>query len=123
MELQTTAVNTRAALEVVGWIFCLRDLPLFCGITSTPESRADRATFSRVKSALAANPEHEFADVQVVTLNGVPRFERRRRLERSTSPGWNIVLHVESVLAVANMITVANQVECPVIKPRQIPQL
>lgn len=73
-----------------------------------PESAADRATSSRVRSALARNSEYRLTNVQVVTLHGVPYLSGVVASEAQRRRAGDIALHVEGVLAVANLITVTN---------------
>jgi len=66
----------------------------------------DRATSSRVRSALSTNPEYKFDLVNVVTFKGEVQLSGFVNAKAQKSTAGDIAKNVEGVKQVANNITV-----------------
>jgi len=81
-----------------------------CTSQQSTESRGqhvdDRATSSRVRTALATNPEYKFDLVNVVTFKGEVQLSGFVNAKAQKSTAGDIAKNVEGVKEVANNITV-----------------
>jgi hyperosmotically inducible protein len=114
MEMKRISKNKITTLKILGLITCFGTLSLV-GLTgcagdhysqSTGEHIDDRATSSRVKSALGANPEYKFAEVNVATFKGRVQLSGFVNAKAQKSTAGDIAKDVEGVKEVANNITV-----------------
>src|SRR5579862_941835 len=112
--MRTISKSKITTLKLAGLITCLGALSLV-GLTgcvgdrdsqSTGERIDDRSTSSRVRSALATNPEYKFDRVNVVTFNGEVQLSGFVHAKAQKSTAGDIVKKVEGVKEVANNITI-----------------
>lgn len=106
--------NKITTLKLLGLITCFGAMSLV-GLTgcagdrysqSTGEHIDDRATSSRVKSALGANPEYKFDEVNVTTFKGTVQLSGFVDAKAQKGMAGDITKNVEGVRQVANNITV-----------------
>ncbi len=112
--MNRTSKNRITTLKIFGLITCLGTLSL-TGLTgctsdhysqSTGEHMDDRATSSRVRSALATNPEYKFDLVNVVTFKGEVQLSGFVNAKAQKLTAGDIAKNVDGVKEVANNITV-----------------
>jgi osmotically-inducible protein OsmY len=112
--MKKTSMNKIVTLMILGLVTCLGTLSLV-GLTgctseqttqSTGQHMDDRATSSRVRSALSTNPEYKFDLVNVVTFKGEVQLSGFVNAKAQKSTAGDIAKNVEGVKQVANNITV-----------------
>lgn len=114
--MKMTFTNTGKTLKALGLVVSLAALPLFLGVTgcttsdhhdqSAGQRVDDRATSSRVKDALSADPLYKFAGVNVETWNGTVQLSGFVTAREQKSRAADLARNVAGVREVANNITV-----------------
>jgi len=117
--MKETSVNTGKRLKVLALITCLGAVPLVAGLTgcagnrytqSTGEHIDDRATSSRVRSALSADTQYKYDGVNVETFKGVVQLSGFVNSRDQKNRAGDLAKRVEGIREVANNITVKESV-------------
>lgn len=111
-----TFTNPGKTLKGLGLVLCLGALPLLLGVTgcttsnhpdqSAGERVDDRATSSRVRDALSADPLYKFGGVNVETFKGTVQLSGFVTAREQKSRAADLARNVAGVREVANNITV-----------------
>ncbi len=109
-------METSKALAVFGTILALTAAPLLLGVTgcatgnryeqSTGERIDDHGTSSRVRSALADDPEYKYGGVNVETFKGTVQLSGFVNSKAQKDRAAELAKRVASVKEVLNSITV-----------------
>ena len=114
-----TSVNTAKNLKVLALITCLGVLPFISGITgcagnrytqSTGERIDDKASSSRVRSALSSDTQYKYGDVSVQTFKGVVQLSGFVNSRDQKNRAGDLAKRVDGVREVENNITVKESV-------------
>lgn len=119
--MKKTSVNTGRTLKYLGLTLSLAALPLLLGVTGCASSRGgheqtkgqyidDRATSSRVKDALTADPLYKFAGVNVETFNGTVQLSGFVTAREQKARAGDLARRIEGVREIVNNITVKEPV-------------
>jgi hyperosmotically inducible periplasmic protein len=112
--LKTLEIRSKIQ-KILGLVMCASTLALVTGVTgcagdrynqSTGEHIDDRATTSRVKSALSNDPDYKYSSVNVTTFKGTVQLSGFVDTHTQKSRAGDIARHVEGVHTVQNNITV-----------------
>ena len=113
--MKITPPRTGKNLKVLALITCFGVLPLLGGLTgcagnrytqSTGEHIDDKATSSRVRSALASDTQYKYGDVKVQTFKGVVQLSGFVNSRDQKNRAGDLAKKVEGVKEVQNNITV-----------------
>ena len=114
-----TSVNMCKTLKVLALITCLGAVPLLGGLIgcagnrytqSTGEHIDDRATSSRVRTALSADTEYKYDGVNIETFKGVVQLSGFVNSRDQKNRAGDLARRVEGIREVANNITVKESV-------------
>ena len=118
--MNKTPVKTGKTLRVFGTILLFGAMPLLLGVTgcatsnhhdqSAGERVDDRATSSRVRDALSADPLYKFGGVNVETFKGTVQLSGFVTAREQKSRAADLARNVPGVREVANNITVKESV-------------
>ncbi len=114
--MKITFNNTGKLRKSLGLALCLGALPLLLGVSGCTTTRNsdltageqvdDRATSSRVRDALSADPLYKFASVNVETYKGTVQLSGFVTAGEQKSRAADLAKNVAGVREVANNITV-----------------
>jgi hyperosmotically inducible protein len=113
--MSNTSANGGKIQKLLGLIMCVCTLALVAGVTgcagdrynqSTGEHIDDRATSSRVKSALSDDPDYKYPGVNVTTFKGMVQLSGFVDSRTQKSRAADIAKTVAGVKDVKNSITV-----------------
>src|ERR1041384_4865141 len=112
--MKSTSLNPGKALRSVSLILALAALPLASGLTgcagnrytqSTGERIDDKADSMRVRSALSADTQYKYGDVNVQTFKGVVQLSGFVNSRDQKNRAGDLAKAVEGVKEVKNSIT------------------
>jgi osmotically-inducible protein OsmY len=127
--MKQTSVNTGRNLKVWGLALSLATVPLLLGVTgcassgrggheqSTGQYIDDRATSSRVKDALSADPLYKFGGVNVETFKGTVQLSGFVTAREQKSRAGDLARRIEGVREIVNNITVKEPSATTTIAP------
>ena len=113
--MKQTSNKRGLALKLSAWILCLGAVALVGGLTgcagnrytqSTGEHIDDSGTSSRVRSALSADTQYKYADVNVQTFKGVVQLSGFVNSRDQKNRAGDLARKVEGIKTVENNITV-----------------
>jgi len=117
--MKTTTVNGVSALQLLALTLSLGAMPLLVGVAgctsgsryqqSTGEQIDDHGISSRVKSALAHDPQYKFNGVSVETFKGTVQLSGFVNTKEQKNRAGDLAKTVTPVKEVVNNITVKEQ--------------
>ena len=113
--MKQTPENAGKSFKVLALVTCLGVVPLIGGLTgcagnrytqSTGEHIDDRATSSRVRSALSADTQYKYEGVNIETFKGVVQLSGFVNSRDQKNRAGDLAKRVDGIREVANNITV-----------------
>jgi len=118
IQLSLEAGMTKASVNVLALITCLRALPLVVGLTgcagdrynqSTDQRVEDSRTAERGREALAGAPEYKFDGVHVAAGNGIVQLSGFVNTSAQRNRAGEVTSKVVGVKSVENNLTVKDR--------------